>query len=154
MCLNAANDQREGPSRHRIRHKRRPRHHRAVSALSSVLSLRLPSVVPKHTGAAEPCRACRELLSTGRRGEEVFLGVLVTLRQTLTCRQLGLLVLGSNACGNVSTVLGSVFQSVSNTHREGSWTRSLRLTPLRSSARFRKQLSLTGWKETDRRTRS
>lgn len=29
-------------------------------------------------------------------------------------------------------------------HREGSWTRSLRLTPLRSSARFRKQLSLTG----------
>ena len=31
-----------------------------------------------------------------------------------------------------------------NTHREGSWTRSLRLTPLRSSARFRKQLSLTG----------
>lgn len=30
------------------------------------------------------------------------------------------------------------------THREGSWTRSLRLMPLRSSARFRKQLSLTG----------
>lgn len=31
-----------------------------------------------------------------------------------------------------------------DTHREGSWTRSLRLMPLRSSARFRKQLSLTG----------
>lgn len=36
------------------------------------------------------------------------------------------------------------------THREGSWTRSLRLMPLRSSARFRKQLSLTGGRERER----
>lgn len=48
---------------------------------------------------------------------------------------------------NVSILTSDQIKS----HSDGSWTRSFKLTPLLSSARFLKQLSLTEETERDRR---